>query len=105
VKTDTTRGKDILIYKKKRYFQSTRGKDIFNLLDKYFKENDLEWEKLAGCTTDGAPSLLGQKSGFQAYVKTAPPNATFIHCFIHIIALSAKTLQPEFLSCLKSSRC
>jgi len=21
----------------------TRGKDIFNLLDKYFKKNDLEW--------------------------------------------------------------
>ena len=34
---------------------TTRGKDIFNLLDKYFKENDLEWGKLVGCTTDGAP--------------------------------------------------
>ena len=38
-----------------------RGKDIFNLWDKYFKENDLECGKLVGCTTDGAPSMLGQK--------------------------------------------
>ena len=31
---------------------TTREKDIFNLLDRYFKENDLEWGKLVGCTTN-----------------------------------------------------
>ena len=55
---------------------------------------------LIGCTTDGAPSMLGQKSGFQAYLKTVSPNATFVHCFIHRFALSSKTLPPELLSCL-----
>ena len=56
--------------------------------------------QLIGCTTDGAPSMLGQKSGFQAYWKTVSPNATFVHCFIHRFALNAKTLPPELLSCL-----
>ena len=56
--------------------------------------------KLIGCTTDGAPSMLGQKSGFQAYLKTVSPNATFVNCFIHRFALNAKTLAPELLSCL-----
>ena len=39
------------------------------------------------------------KIGFQAYLKLSP-NATFVHCFIHRFALSAKTLAPELLSCL-----
>ena len=46
--------------------ETAKGKDIFNLRDKFFKQNHLDWEKLVGCTTDGAPSMLGQKSGFQA---------------------------------------
>ena len=62
--------------------ETTKGKDIFNLLDKFFKQNHLDWEKLVGCTTDGAPSMLGRKSGFQAYVKAMSPKATFVYCFI-----------------------
>jgi len=56
--------------------------------------------KLIGCKTDGAPSMLGQKPGFQAYLKTVSPNATFVRCFIHRFALNAQTLLPELLSCL-----
>jgi len=44
---------------------ATRGKDSFNLLDKYFRENDLEWGKLVGCTTDSAPSMLVKNQGFK----------------------------------------
>ena len=67
--------------------ETTKGKDIFNLLNKFFKQNYLDWEKLVGCSTDGAPSMFGRKSGFQAYVKAISPNATFVHCFIHRFAL------------------
>ena len=28
--------------------ETTKGKDIFNLLDKFFKQNHLDWEKLVG---------------------------------------------------------
>ena len=48
--------------------ETTDGKDIFNLLDKFFKQSHLDEDKLVGCTTDGAPSMLSRKSGFQAYV-------------------------------------
>ena len=45
----------------------TKGKDIFNLLDKFFKQNHLDWEKLVGCTTDGAPSTVSsvESQGFK----------------------------------------
>nr|XP_039272726.1 zinc finger BED domain-containing protein 5-like [Styela clava] len=52
---------------------TSKGKDIFNSLDNFFKENELDWGNLVGCTTDGAPSMLGRKSGFQALVKAVSP--------------------------------
>ena len=43
---------------------TTKGKDVFNVLADFFKENELDWSMLVGCTTDGAPAMLGRKSGF-----------------------------------------
>ena len=80
---------------------TTKGKDTFNIVDEFFKKNDLEWSKLVGCTTDGAPAMLGRKSGFQSYVKAVLPKIIFTHCFIHRFALCAKVLPPELLSCLQ----
>ena len=79
---------------------TTKGKDVFNVLADFLKENELDWSMLVGCTTDGAPAMLGQKSGFQAYVKDVATNATFVHCFIHRFALCTKVLPSGLLSCL-----
>ena len=48
---------------------TTKGEDVFKLVDNFFKENGLQWSKLVCCTTDGAPAMLGRKSGFQTRVK------------------------------------
>ena len=85
----------------KEVSDTTKGKDIFNIVDEFFKKNDLEWSKLVGCTTDGAPAMLRRKSGFQSYVKADSPEIIFTHCFIHRFALCAKVLPPELLSCLQ----
>ena len=79
---------------------TTKGKNIFEGLDNFFKLNELDWRRLIGCTTDGAPSMLGHKSGFKAHVTAAAPNVTFVHCFIHRFALCAKVLPQNMLSCL-----
>ena len=102
VYTRCTEGNDVKteLVMSEELSETTNGKDIFNLLDKFFKQNHLDWEKLVGCTTDGAPSMLGRKSGFQAYVKAMSPKATFVYCFIHRFALCAKVVPPELLSCL-----
>ena len=70
-------------------------------MDEFFQKNGLEWSKLVGCTTDGAPAILGRKSGFQSYVKAVSPGIIFTHYFIHRFALCAKVLPPELLSCLQ----
>ena len=51
--------------------------------------------KLVGCTTDGAPAMLGRKSGFQARMKAVSPSVTFVHCFLYRFALAAKLLPPD----------
>nr|XP_039264455.1 zinc finger BED domain-containing protein 5-like isoform X1 [Styela clava]XP_039264457.1 zinc finger BED domain-containing protein 5-like isoform X1 [Styela clava] len=79
---------------------TSKGKDIFNSLDNFFKENELDWGNLVGCTTDGAPSMLGRKSGFQALVKAVSPRVVSVHCFIHRFALCTKVLPANLLMCL-----
>ena len=79
---------------------TTKGKDVFNVLADFFKETELDWSKLVGCMTNGAPAMLGRKSGFQTYVKDVAANATFVHCFIHRFALCTKVLPVKLMSCL-----
>lgn len=43
---------------------TTTAADIFELIDDFFKKHSIEWEKLCGVCTDGAPAMLGCKSGF-----------------------------------------
>ena len=50
-------------------------KDDFEVVDKFSNENELDWKKLIGYTTDGAPSVLEYKSGFKSYVNAVSPNA------------------------------
>ena len=112
--TDVTNNAQLLVYV--RYTQdnsvktellmskelsgTTKGKDIFEALENLFKINEIDWRKLIGCTTDGAPSMLGHKSGFKAHLTAVAPNVTFVHCFIHRFALCAKVLPQNMLSFL-----
>ena len=84
----------------KELFGTTKRKDIFKALDNFLKLNELDWGRLIGFTTDGAPSMLGHKSGFKAHVTAVAPNVTFVYCFIHRFALCAKVLSQNMLSCL-----
>ena len=80
---------------------TTKGKDAFEVLYNFFKQNEIDWKKLIGCTTNGAPSMLGPKSGFTTYVETVSSNATITHGFIHRFALCAKMLPEKTQLCLK----
>ena len=85
----------------KELSSTTKGKDVFEVLYNFFKQDEIDWKKMIGCTTDGAPSMLGRKSGFSTYVETVSSNATIIHCFVHRFALCAKTLPEKMLLRLK----
>jgi len=56
---------------------TTKGDDIFEMVNAFFKQHSLKWENLRGCTTAGAPAMLGRGSGFRARVTEVAPRVRF----------------------------
>ena len=67
---------------------TTKGKDVLEFVENFFKKKWCPMTKLVGSTTDGAPAMLGRKSGFQARLRAVSPSS--VHCFLHRFALPAK---------------
>lgn len=79
---------------------TTRGEDVMKILSDFFEEEGLDWKMLCGVCTDGAPSMLGNKSGFVKLVKEKSPDVAAVHCMIHRQALACKTLPQTLLETL-----
>ena len=77
---------------------TTKAQDVFELINRFFQENNIEWKNLCGVCTDGTPAMLGSRSGFQKLVKDRSPEVTSIHCMIHRQALACKTMPPQLLT-------
>ena len=60
----------------------------------------LSWTNVVACTTDGAPSILGHRSGFRAKIQEVQPSIQHLHCMIHRYALASKTLPSDLKSVL-----
>jgi hypothetical protein len=61
---------------------------------KNIESRGIKWENCLSVCTDGAPSILGYKKGFVAYVLKVDPNVKIVHCIIHRESLITKAL-PE----------
>ena len=81
---------------------TTKADDVMEKVSTFFKEEDLQWENVCGVCTDGAPAMLGSKSGFQSRVKKLAPQAKGIHCMIHRYALASRTLPTSLMEVLES---
>ncbi len=85
---------------------TTTAKDVMEKLSSFFKANRIPWENCCGVCTDGAPWMLGSKSGFQKRVKEVAPNAKGVYCMIHHFVLASKTLPDELYKTLEAlSKC
>lgn len=71
---------------------TTKAENVMDMVSNFFQEERLSWEKLVGVCTDGAPTMLGSKSGFISLVQQKNPNVIKTHCMIHREALASKTL-------------
>lgn len=78
----------------------TTAKEIFDKVDRFFKAHGIKWEHVIGVCTDGAPAMLGCRSGFQTLVKQKSPHVIGTHCTIHRQALMVKTMPAELKNVL-----
>lgn len=74
---------------------STTSEEIFKCLDGFMVENQIDWSKCVGLTTDGARAMSGKYTGLAARVKAVAPLVEWTHCSIHREALAMKGMsQP-----------
>ena len=74
---------------------TTKAQDVMEIVNNLFEVHGLDWVNLVGVTTDGAPAMLGSRSGFKTLVKQHAPKVTGVHSFIHREALASKTLPDQ----------
>ncbi len=72
---------------------SARAEDMFDILDTFMTENNLDWTKCIGVCTDGARSMSGQYGGLQALIRRKAPDCLWTHCIIHREVLASKSLS------------
>ncbi|XP_073524942.1 protein FAM200C-like [Phyllobates terribilis] len=81
---------------------TTKAADVKKLVDDFLRDNNLSWDMVSAVCTDGAPVMLGRKSGFGALVKADAPHIIVTHCILHRHALATKTLPPKMAEVLKT---
>lgn len=74
---------------------NTTAIKVFNMIDSFFNENGIMWEKCIGLCTDGAPSMAGKNAGLQALVRKVAPRVIWTHCMIHRQSLVSKDMSED----------
>ncbi|KAM4696055.1 zinc finger BED domain-containing protein 5-like [Rhinophrynus dorsalis] len=81
---------------------TTTARDVFDTTGSFLEKHEISWEKVCGVCTDGAPAMLGCRSGFQSLVLNESPKVIGTHCMIHRQILATKTLPQELQEVMKS---
>ena len=81
---------------------TTTARDVLDTVGSFLQNHDIHWGNVCGVCTNGAPAMLGCRTGFQRLVINASPKAIGTHCMNHRKVLATKTLPQEFQHIMKS---
>jgi hypothetical protein len=82
---------------------STKGEDIFKLLNSFFSEHQLEWKNCVSMCMDGSKVMSGHITELVGHIKKVSAECKFTHCVLHQEALAAKHLSEELKEVLDQS--
>ena len=82
--------------------ERARAKDVSDLVNAFLRENSIAWNKVGSVCTDGAPAMIGHRSGSITLMKQVVPHIVSNPCAIHKCALACKTFPLELKSVLDS---
>ncbi|GFU02745.1 SCAN domain-containing protein 3 [Trichonephila clavipes] len=66
---------------------------LFDILNNFINEANIEWKNCVGICTDGARTMSGRFKSIQALVKQKSPLCIWTHCMIHREALASKEIS------------
>ncbi|XP_060788693.1 SCAN domain-containing protein 3-like [Neoarius graeffei] len=81
---------------------TTTGKDVFMAVDSYLSSNNLSYENLVACCSDGAAAMMGKNKGFNSRLKEKAPHCLIFHCMLHRQALASKKLSEDLSETLST---
>ena len=58
---------------------TTKAKDVFDMIKEFFMKHQLHLDKIGSIYTDGAPAMLGNRSGFAALLRKEIPSLKITH--------------------------
>lgn len=74
---------------------NTTGEAVFQVIDTFIKESDLDWSRCVGISTDGARAMVGSNKGVVTRIRAVAPYAKATHCCIHRQALATKSMHAD----------
>ncbi|KAI0234953.1 hypothetical protein LSAT2_014678, partial [Lamellibrachia satsuma] len=83
---------DILFCKELR--TTTTAKNVFDSLDDFMRNNEINWTNCIGVCTDGATVMTGRHAGVVQRIKAVATHAVSTRCCLQRDALAAKDIEP-----------
>ena len=74
---------------------SATAQSMFDKLNEFIEEHDLDWTKCKSITTNGAAAMQGCTNGVVQKIKIVSPDCISNHCTIHREALVVKKLSHD----------
>ncbi|KAF2362759.1 Zinc finger BED-type [Trinorchestia longiramus] len=71
---------------------TTKGEDVFNIINSFFTKNGLDWNSVQQVSVDGAPAMMGGHCGLRGLIQAVNPEISIDHCIIHRHSLGSKSL-------------
>ncbi|GFW29389.1 zinc finger MYM-type protein 6 [Trichonephila clavipes] len=68
---------------------------LFDILNNFINEANIEWKNCVGICIDGARTMSGRFKCIQALLKQKSPLCIWTHCMIHREALASKEMSPD----------